>query len=254
MQRLPRPAQYLLRVDDLCPSVNPDHWFGVRDLIRQSGIRPILAVIPDNQDEALGTSPLHEDFWEEMCAMQREGATIALHGYRHRCSSRAKGLLPLHRRSEFAGQPLIEQCNRIRNGLVLLRDRGLNPRLFVAPNHSFDRGTLRALSAEGLPYLSDGFARVPFVRDGVTWIPQQLWGPVRRKKGLWTICIHPNSEGSLRLKELGHFIKKHRDRFTSFDKVLEGFAPGRLSLAERLHEQVALWRVVHRFRRQRHRI
>src|ERR1700733_10847053 len=100
MQRLPRPAQYLLRVDDLCPTVNPENWSGVRDLIRQFGIRPILAVIPDNQDRAVGTSQLYEPFWEEMCVMQREGATIALHGYQHRCTSRASSLLPLHRRSE----------------------------------------------------------------------------------------------------------------------------------------------------------
>ena len=253
MQRLPKPAQYLLRVDDLCPTVNPEHWSGVRDLIRQFGIHPILAVIPDNQDREVGTSSFNERFWEEMCAMQREGATIALHGYQHRCTSRGKCLLPLHRRSEFAGHPLIEQCNRIRNGLAVLRGRGLNPRLFVAPNHSFDRVTLRALGKEGLPYLSDGFARIPFKRGGVTWIPQQLWGPAWRQKGLWTICIHPDSTGALRLRDLWHFFKKHEDQFTSFDKVIEGFAPGRLSLAERIHEQLALWRVVQRFKRQRHR-
>jgi predicted deacetylase len=233
--------------------VSPDHWSGVRDLIRQFGIHPILAVIPDNQDLDLETSPFNEHFWEEVRAMQREGAAIALHGYQHRCTSRAKSLLPLHRRSEFAGHPLIEQCSRIRTGLALLRGRGLNPRLFVAPNHSFDHVTLRALGEEGLPYLSDGFARVPFIRDGVTWIPQQLWGPVRRDKGLWTICLHPNAAGSRRLNELRHFIKKHGDQFTSFDKVIERFAPERLSFVERLHERLALWRVVYRFRRQRHR-
>ena len=254
MQRLPRPAQYLLRVDDLCPSVSQEHWASVRDLIRQFGIRPILAVIPDNQDRELGTSPLIEHFWEEMGAMQREGATIALHGYQHRCTSRAKSLLPLHSRSEFAGYPIIEQRNRLRNGLALLRSRGLNPRLFVAPNHSFDQVTLRALRAEGLLFLSDGFARIPFIRDGVTWIPQQIWEPARRDKGLWTICLHPNSAGSERLKDLRHFIKKHGDQFTSFEKVIEGLAPERLSLAERLHEQMAMWRVVYRFRRQRPRL
>ncbi len=253
MQPLPRPAQYLLRVDDLCPTVSPKHWSAVRELIRQFGIRAILAVVPDNQDYALCMSPPDEGFWEDICAMQREGGTIALHGYQHLCTSRTKSLVPLHRRSEFAGHPLAEQCSRIRSGLALLRGRGLNPRLFVAPNHSFDRITLRALREEGLPHLSDGFARVPFLRDGVTWIPQQLWGPVSRSEGLWTICIHPNSTGPQRLNELKVFLKKHRDQFTSFDEVIGRFASVPLSLSERLHERLALWQVAFRFRRHRHR-
>jgi predicted deacetylase len=251
MQRLPEPAQYLLRVDDLNPTVNSERWSRVHQLIRQFGIRPILAVIPDNRDHSLETSPSDERFWEDICAMEREGATIAMHGYQHRCTLEAVSLLPLHRKSEFAGRPLQEQRDRIRAGLELLRDRGLTPRLFVAPKHSFDHTTLSALCDEGLPYLSDGFARIPFLREGVTWIPQQLWGPASRRKGLWTICIHPDSTGPRRLSELKGFLLKHRDQFTSFDDVIKNFSLGGLSVAERLYEQLALWRILLRVTRKR---
>src|SRR6202011_928892 len=155
MHEIPRTAQYLLRIDDLCPTVDYERWSGIRDVVRAFKVRPILAVVPDNQDYRLERSLPHPGFWEEMREMENAGATIALHGFHHECTNRAKGLLPLHRRSEFAGEPLKEQCHRIRTGLAMLRDKGLSPRLFVAPNHSFDRTTLRALCEEGLPYLSD---------------------------------------------------------------------------------------------------
>ena len=69
-------------------------------------------------------------------------------------------------------------------GSKTLRTYGLNPKLWVAPRHGFDRNTLRALQQEGIGYLSDGFARIPFRRGGITWIPQQLWEPVRKSSGL----------------------------------------------------------------------
>jgi predicted deacetylase len=252
MQSLPKPAQYLLRIDDLCPTVHNERWSGIREVIRESGIRPILAVVADNDDDSLVRSQSDPGFWEEIRKMEREGATIGMHGYRHLCQLRARGLLPLHHRSEFAGQPLEVQREFIRSGLALLRNEGLTPRIFVAPKHSFDRSTLRALCQEGLPYLSDGFARVPFKRHGVTWIPQQLWGPSGRSKGLWTICIHPNSTGPRRAAELRGFLRRHREQFTSLDKVIANFRGGGLSLAERVYAELALLRVMLRMRQARH--
>jgi predicted deacetylase len=244
MDGLPNPAQYLLRIDDLCPTVHSERWSSVREVIREFHIHPILAVVPDNQDDSLAKWTFNAGFWEEMRELEREGATIALHGYRHDCAARGKSLIPLHRRSEFAGRPLGEQCEYIRSGLALLREECLAPRLFVAPKHSFDRVTLRALCQEGLPYLSDGLARIPFVREGVTWIPQQLWSPSGRAKGLWTICIHPNSMGPRRVAELRRFVKHHRDQFTSFNEVIAKFRAQKLSFAESVYARLALWRIM----------
>lgn len=250
MRSLPKPAQYLLRIDDLCPTVQYERWSAIRDAIGEFGIRPILAVVPDNDDESLAQAPPFAGFWEEMRAMQREGATIAMHGYRHTCNIRATGLIRLHRRSEFAGLPLEAQRELIRAGLFLLRKECLTPRLFVAPKHSFDRMTLRAVSEEGIPYLSDGFARVPFLRGGVTWIPQQLWAPESRGAGLWTICIHPNSMPPHRTAELRGFLKKYREQFTSFDDVIANFPQHTLGLGERIYARLAMWRVCLRGKRR----
>lgn len=251
MDSLPNPAQYLLRIDDLCPTVHPERWSSIREVIRDFDLRPIVAVVPDNQDESLAKSTYDERFWDEMRNLQQEGATVAMHGFRHDCSLRARSLIPLHRHSEFAGRSLETQREFLRSGLALLRNEALEPQLFVAPKHSFDRMTLRALCHEGLPYLSDGLARVPFKRDGVTWIPQQLWSPESRARGLWTLCIHPNSTGPRRVAELRGFVKKYRDQFTSFNDVVADHSAGGLGLGERMYAQIALWRVMMRMRRNR---
>lgn len=156
MSRLPAPAQYLLRVDDLCPAVHAERWLRLGEMIDAFRIRPILAVIPDNRDPELAVFPANPDFWRQMRERQTAGATLALHGYRHTCTREGRSLVPIHRTSEFAGASFEEQCRWIDAGLAMLRGRGLKPRLWVAPRHGFDRNTLRALGRAGIEYLSDG--------------------------------------------------------------------------------------------------
>lgn len=239
---IPGPAQYLLRFDDLCPTMDRARWQRFLPLIEEFGLHPILAVIPDNQDKELNLSPLDADFWPRMRAMQASGAIIGLHGYRHLCQSRGRSLLPLHAQTEFAGVPEETQREWIRAGMGILRGQGLDPRIFVAPRHGFDRATLSALREEGINLLSDGFARVAFLRGGLTWIPQQLWAPVDKPKGLWTICVHANTAHSSLVSQLHDFVRQHAAQFTSVDRVLAEFPPAKLSGTEWLYATLALWR------------
>jgi predicted deacetylase len=239
---IPRPAQYLLRFDDLCPTIARARWQRFLPLIKEFGIRPILAVVPYNRDPGLQLSPPDPGFWDQMRAMEAAGAAIALHGYRHLCDSRGRSLVPLHRHTEFAGVSEETQRRWIGTGLEILRGHGLHPKLWVAPFHGFDRNTLRALRAEGLGLLSDGLARVPFIRGGVTWIPQQLWEPVDKPKGLWTICVHSNTARGALVDQLGVFMRRHAAQFTSVDRVVAELRPSMLGPVERLHEVFALWR------------
>src|SRR6266568_4206947 len=172
---IPKPTQYLLRFDDICPTMSHSGWDRFRPMIEEFSIRPILAVVPDNRDPDLMVSPRDSKFWNRMRSMEAAGATIAVHGYQHLCKSRGKSLLGLHRETEFAGVCKEQQREWVRAGLRILRGQGLNPRLWVAPRHGFDENTLHALREEGIEFISDGLARRPLSRGGVTWIPQQLW-------------------------------------------------------------------------------
>src|SRR5579863_10035621 len=102
---LPTPAQYLLRVDDLCPTVHADRWHALEVLIEEFEIKPILGIVPDNRDPELCQSAPNPEFWPQMRALESAGASIGLHGFRHLCASRGCSLVPIHRISEFAGVP-----------------------------------------------------------------------------------------------------------------------------------------------------
>jgi predicted deacetylase len=243
---IPKPARYLLRFDDLCPTMSRTRWRRFLPLIREFGIQPILAIIPDNQDPELQLDDPDPDFWQQMRAMEAAGATIGLHGYRHVCASEGKSLLPFHRFSEFAGKPEERQRAWIRAGLEILRAHGLNPCIWVAPRHGFDRATLRALCQEGIETLSDGLARVPFSRSSVAWIPQQLWGPADKAKGLWTILVHANTASDALVLELEMFVRKHAAQFTSVDRVIAEFPPAHFGFGDRLAEVAVLLRLKQR--------
>jgi predicted deacetylase len=245
---IPRPAQYLLRFDDLCPTHSRERWRCFTPLLAEFGIRPILAIVPDNRDPALVVSPPDPQFWDEMRALENAGAAIGLHGYRHLCVNRGRSLVPLHRETEFAGVGEETQRTWIREGLAILRRHGLHPTIWVAPRHGFDRATLRVLRSEGIGIVSDGFARRPFVREGLTWIPQQLWAPQAKQSGLWTICLHANTPPDSFAGQLRRFVRDHAQQFTSVERVVAELDPAPLTVPERMQARATLLRIRSRTR------
>lgn len=237
-------AQYLFRIDDLCPTLHGDRWQRLRAMLHRFHVQPILAIVPENRDPELQVSPPAAHFWPQMREMARQGATIAMHGWQHLCLRQAHSLIPLHPSGEFAGVPLADQEKAIADGLRVLRGHGLAPRLFVAPRHSIDRSTLSALRAQGIEYLSDGFARRPFLRGGIVWIPQQLWAPTPQQSGLWTICLHPNSMRPSEFGILENFLAAHAAECTSFERVLSEYACPPLNWREQAQEAADLYRVI----------
>lgn len=240
---IPRPAQYLLRFDDLCPTHDRERWQRFVPLLAEFGIKPILAIVPDNRDPELEVSPPDPAFWDEMRAQQLAGATIGLHGYKHLCTSRGRSLVPLHRESEFAGIDEATQCQWIHTGLAILRRHGLKPTIWVAPRHGFDGATLRALRAEGIGAISDGFARRAFTHGGFVWIPQRLWAPELKQSGLWTICLHANTATDAQVDELRTFLRQHSGKFTSVHQVLTESKLTPLSAAESVAARSAIERI-----------
>lgn len=206
------PALYLLRFDDLCPTMDRARWEKFERLLLEFEVKPLLAIVPENRDADLVRDDPDSKFWARMRLWQLRGAAIGLHGYRHMCVNEGRSLLPMYRQTEFAGVAYETQLGWIEAGMSILRGERLEPSIFVAPRHGFDRATLRALHDAKLPSLSDGFGCRPIRHQGITWIPQQLWEPVPQKNGLWTICIHSNWATEAQVAALGEFLRKHRER------------------------------------------
>jgi len=57
-------------------------------------------------------------------------------------------LNPLWTRSEFAGLKLEEQKEKIKKGLSIMKENGVEPGYFFAPSHTYDSNTLNALESE----------------------------------------------------------------------------------------------------------
>jgi peptidoglycan/xylan/chitin deacetylase (PgdA/CDA1 family) len=184
-------ARYLLRFDDLCPTVPWPLWDELEALMVEAGVQPLLAVIPDNRDPKLQVAPASPRFWDRVRAWQARGWSIGLHGHQHVYVNREPGLLGLNRQSEFAGLPLEEQLDKLRRGLAIFEREGVTADAWVAPAHSFDAVTLAALASLGLRTISDGMALGPY-RDaqGLLWVPQQFANLRPMPFGLWTFCYH----------------------------------------------------------------
>jgi Uncharacterized protein conserved in bacteria (DUF2334) len=225
-------AEYLLRFDDLCPTMDRERWMRYAPMVERYGIRPILSVVPANRDPQLDVAPEDATFWEAMRSAQAAGATIGLHGYRHLCMATGRGYVPLHRRTEFAGVGRKLQREWIKAGSDILHREGLDPRIWVAPRHGLDRITLEALREVGISLVSDGLAERPFRLGGLTWIPQQLWSPVAQPHGLWTICIHANTATDAQVEEMERFLRRWSGQFTTVERVVEEWPVRERSLAD----------------------
>jgi predicted deacetylase len=105
-----------LRFDDLCPTMDRARWQRFLPLIKRYSLRPILAVVPDNQDPELQRGPADPGFWAEMRGLEAAGAAIGIHGFQHVCMAEGRSLIPLYRTSEFAGATREAQQEWIRAG------------------------------------------------------------------------------------------------------------------------------------------
>jgi Uncharacterized protein conserved in bacteria (DUF2334) len=224
------PVEYIVRLDDACPTMDGHRWGTVEEVLMRTGVRPIAAVVPANRDPELIRGPADRRFWERARSWADAGWMIAMHGYSHVLTPSRGGLVPVNRRSEFVGLPAEEQRRRVREGMEELQARGLSPEAWVPPAHGLDRCTLEAIRSETrIRIISDSFAIRPVRRWGFVWVPQQLWRPRAMPGGLWTICLHPNGMDSNDAAHLEEFIKGHKDAFPDPHKAAERSVPYGLS-------------------------
>lgn len=213
-------SQYIMRLDDASEWMDAMKWNRMEVLLDKYNIKPIVGVIPANQDpDMVGVYPKDELFWEKVQRWKEKGWTIALHGYTHVFETDCGGLNPVNHRSEFAGVPLECQKEKIRLGYSTLKKHGIKPEIFFAPAHTFDENTLVALREESdIRVISDTIANGIYYQNGFYFIPQQS-GRVRKLHfKVCTFCYHPNIMDDNAFDTLEMFIVKEN---RNFKKVTE---------------------------------
>ncbi|MEJ5252653.1 MAG: DUF2334 domain-containing protein [Armatimonadota bacterium] len=216
-------ATYLVRFDDICPTMNWTVWSQLEAVLARYEVKPLLAVVPDNRDPKLQVEPARVDFWAWARQKQREGWSIGMHGYQHVYETCSGGLLGIHRRSEFAGLPVHRQKEKLQRALEIFHANGIHPEVFVAPSHSFDIGTLEALVELGIEIVSDGFFLFPQKRWGVLWIPQQMWRWYGMPAGVWTVAYHHNRMTAEQINQFAKDIHRFASRIASFSEVVRRY-------------------------------
>lgn len=101
-------VQYLIRLDDACPTMDAAKWQRMEDILDAASIRPMVGVIPANADQDQRIDEEDAHFWNKVRKWESKQWAIALHGYDHvyRSDRGLEGLNPLWKRSEFAGVSL----------------------------------------------------------------------------------------------------------------------------------------------------
>lgn len=193
-------AKYIYRIDDITAKMDW-YWFNrLMDLFKEYDVVPLLGVIPDNQDTSFETSFNDEEFFVKMKDLvDNNRAEIAQHGYQHVYydykGKAGKVGRPKNKgkiNTEFKGLTYGEQYDKLKKGQKILQNHDIGSKVFMAPSHTFDEITLQVLKDIGFTAITDGNGLFPYQMKGLTFVPQQMWSPIKvYKVGFYTVCLHP---------------------------------------------------------------
>ena len=213
---------YFFRLDDIAPNMNWDNFNLVVEIFKQNNIKPLIAVIPDVRDPKLLNYPINPNFWSIIKELYDNGWTIAQHGYQH-LSNGNGGILKIHKSGEFGGFNFENQKTKISAGCKIMEEQHIAADIFVAPRHSFDKKTVRALKENNFKFVSDGIALWPFKKWDIVWLPQILWRPRKGMIGFVTVALHTNMMSQEDIKNLEKFIEKNRNKIGDFSELMEWY-------------------------------
>lgn len=209
-----------VRMDDITPDMDWKSFCAFTELFEKYKIQPLLGIVPANEDPKLKVDGIAPDFWEKMKRLEEKGYVLAMHGCHHVYATKKGGLFPLNPQSEFAGKPFEEQKALLEKGQRLLREKGIETAVFMAPGHTFDRNTAKALKELGFTHITDGFGKGPYTRDGIIYFPISF---LRRfafsdREGITTLVIHANHSTAQELDNYERMFAANRDKFVPYSE------------------------------------
>ena len=195
----------VVRIDDVHPTMDGDRFRYFASRMREIDCQGLLGIIPNCLDKGLMRGDKIPEFWAWMSELKSDGWVISMHGYKHVYDTRGETLLRGVEKSEFAGHELSEQIARIRAAKSIMMSKGLDTDVFMAPKHSFDMNTIKALLANDFKYITDGFGLYAYDVMGITVVPQLFSRPHGFSIGVTTTCLHLDN---MTYAEIDNFIDK----------------------------------------------
>lgn len=232
-----------IRMDDITPDMDWERFEEFKTLLDQYQVKPLLGIVPDNKDTNLACyhGEKENTFWKYMRKLQAEGWVLAMHGHCHIYTTKKGGCFPLNDFSEFAGLPYEEQKQKLEDGKKILEAHGIKTDIFMAPAHSYDKHTLRALRELGFTKVTDGFGSRPYSWEGIIFYPISfhMGRSLKRKNGFTTMVVHANGlqkddmeryrsylsqSGNTQWISYAEFLKQDVVRGTVFHRCMEYLA------------------------------
>ena len=213
---------YIVRFDDITPGMNWEKFYKIKKTLENYNIVSVLGVVPDNQDPNLNIEEpiLLDDFFNRIRAYKAYGDTIAQHGTHHLYDTQDSGLLGINSNSEFSGNSYLKQLRKLAVGKEIMENHHIWEPFFMAPAHSFDLNTLRALKELGFKAVTDGYGFYPYEIEGINLVPQLVGKPISKiKYGIQTICLHTNSMSEDKINIFNEFIHNNNNLFLDFKSV-----------------------------------
>lgn len=225
-----------VRLDDITPDMDWKRFLAFKEILDRHQVKPLIGVVPDNQDRNLKgiQDGAPEDFWAYVKELQEKGWCVAMHGFRHIYCTRKGGLFPLNNFSEFAGLSFEEQNEKLAGGKRILKEKGIETDLFMAPAHSYDNNTLKALKANGFKGLTDGFGDCPYRWKGLIFYPIsfQFGRTLKKQQGYSTMVVHTGTIKEEELQRYEDYFNRKDAEWISFEEYrklspVERRMPGR---------------------------
>ncbi len=233
------PTRFLIRFDDITPGMAWTKFAPFEQVADELDFPFLIGVVPECRDPSLTVEPERADFWPWLRGRAAKGWTIAQHGYTHIYATSERGLLGIGSKSEFAGLPYSEQFQKLAAGKDILVREGLWHGVFMAPSHSFDTNTLKALKALDFKAVTDGYGFYAYDLEGLVALPQLLSKPLGLGFGVETICLHANTMSEASIKRMVDFIKAHKSHLIGFGEAIAIAPPS--EMLDRLTRMASQW-------------
>jgi predicted deacetylase len=228
-----------IRMDDITPDMDYAKFLRFKELCDRYQVKPLIGVVPDNRDKMLQIDEKRADFWEYVLKLQAEGWTIAQHGVYHVYTTKKMGCFPLNRLSEFAGLSCDKQYKMLSYGKDILEKNGIKTDIFMAPAHSFDKNTLKALKNLGFTKITDGFGDMPYIKNGITYYPisYKQSSSLKKEKGYTTFVVHSNTMNDKDFARYEQMFKENSDKLISYSELLK-LKPEKRNVFENVKEYI----------------
>jgi len=201
--------------------MNWQMMFRVKELFNEYNIKPVIGVIPQNEDEELKSYPMCDfSFWDEVKNLKNEGWEIAMHGYQHLYEKDCyKDYLGHGGKTEFANVPYEKQLEKINYAKDIFEKNKIQVKSFFAPNHTFDKNTIKACKTSGINFIIDGYGIAPYHEDDVLFFPQLFYRLHLLPFGFQTLQIHLNNFNENDFLKLSKFIERNHKKIISFGEA-----------------------------------